>query len=286
MEDDFDLLDGDEGGVATEETPAEPNPAVPSVGEIEAKALLNPNEWASTLEDTLKNEPSLHKFKDVNSLAKSYMELEKSRGKSPFPGPKSTEEERIAFYRKAGVPDPKEYSLDHKTFGLDDKVAEELKDLASKNGIAPHALAETLKFIQGKHSKTMEDGQAQLKAQWNDQVAAIKTEYGTAFDKYKNLAKEVAKEVYSPEQLKHIQESGLAKEPMFVKLLMDRAKYKYGEEMIDDDHTSKGVVATPAAIETRIGEIMSDKDYFDPQASRHNSLVQELEKLYLAKNKI
>lgn len=278
MEEDFNLLDGTEESKVTEEAP--------SVGDQELEALENTNEWAKGLDDTLRKDPTLHKFKDIGSLAKSYVELERTKGKSPFPTAKSTPEEIEAFYRKSGIPEAKDYKLDEKSFGLSEEVANELKELASKNGIPPQGLAEALKFFQGKHSKQMSDEEAKYKAQVASQVEALKKEYGSAFDKYKGLAKEVALEIFSKDELKALQASGLQKEPLFVKLLMDRAKTKYGEEMIEDDHTTKGLVATPQAIETRINEIMTDPAYFDNQAPKHNMLVKELEKLYLAKNKV
>lgn len=287
MEEEFGLnLETEEvkTGVIYEES--EKTEETASVGDIEAQAIKNPHEWAASLDDSLKNETSLHKFKDVNSLAKSYIELEKTRGKSPFPDAKSTEEERIAFYRKAGIPEPEKYTLDAAKFGLDDAVAGELKELASKNGIPPHALAATLSFIQEKHAIASQGSLEERKALVQEQISSLKKAYGTAYDKYLGLASEVAKSVYSQDELKYLKSSGMTSDPMFVKLLMDRAKTMFGEEMIEDDHTSKGIVATPHAIETRIGEIMSDPDYFNTQSARHNSLVQELEKLYIAKNKI
>lgn len=257
-----------------------------SVGDQEEALMTNSHEWASSLDDSLKKVTSLGKFKDVNSLAKAYVELEKNYGKSPFPGPKSTEEERIAFYRKAGVPDPEKYDLDAKKFGLSDDIAKEIKERASKNGIHPSALQDVLSYLQEKSNLQNEGLAEQNKAVFNEQIESIKKEYGSAFKKYLGLGANVAKEVFSPEEQKYLKETGRFNDPMFVKLLMDRAKGKYGEEMIDDDHTANNVVATPEAINKRIEEILADKDYFDGTSARNKSLVQEMEKLHLAKSKI
>lgn len=289
MEVEFDLM-GETGEAKDKEITSIPETGdkqeTQPVDVQENQSITNPHEWAKSLDDTLKTSMSLHKFKDVGGLAKAYIELEKSQGKSPFPGPKSTEEERIAFYRKAGIPDPEKYSFDHKKYGLPDDVAKEMKEIASKNGIHPSALDSVLKFVQEKSTATDQALDAQIKAQTNEQIASLKKEYGTAFGKYLGLATDVAKQVYTPEELAYIKQTGRNNDPIFVKLLMDRAKSMYGEEMVDDDHTAKGLVATPEAIEKRIAEIMEDKGYNDFSDPRHKSLVQEMEKLFLAKSKL
>lgn len=286
----LDLLNGidvnpsedQEGGVPPDPTPAPTG----SVGDQEEASMTNPHEWSKSLGDDLRKEVSLHKFKDVSSLAKSYIELEKARGRGPFPGPKATEEEIQAFYRKAGIPEAKDYTLDAKEFGLEDKIAEELKEIASKNGIPPHGMKATLQFLQEKHGLMAEDAMALQKEYVANGVAALQKEYGSAFDKYKKLATEAVKEIYSPEEIGMLKERGLASDPLFVKVLMDRARSMYGEEIIEDKHTKSGFVATPAAIEARITEIFSDPDYMDSTRPRHESLVKEVEKLFAAKNSI
>lgn len=258
----------------------------PPVDVQETESITNPHEWAKSLDDGIKSSASLHKFKDVGSLAKAYIELEKTYGKSPFPTAKSTEEERIAFFRKAGIPEPEKYDLDLNKYGLPEDIGKQMKEIASKNGIHPSALDSVLKFVQEKSSENNLAMSEQQKALQDAQVASLQKEYGTAFNKYLNLATDVAKQVFTSDELKYIKETGKNNDPIFVKLLMDRAKSMFGEEIIDDEHTAKGFVATPEAIEKRISEILLDKDYNDYSSPRHGTLVQEMEKLFITKSKI
>lgn len=288
-EDSLDLLPEVPEETSTEDvvaTPTQTDDQTKTVDEIEEESQTNPHEWAKSLDDTLKKSMSLHKFKDVGSLAKAYVEIEKNMGKSPFPGPKSTEEERIAFYRKAGVPEPDKYDFDNKKYGLPDDISKEMKEIASKNGIAPSALSGILDFIKEKNEANTSALIDQSKAVIQKQLDSIKKEYGSAFDKYRKLGAEVAKQVFNEEEIAYIKQNKLLGNPIFAKLLMDRAKGMYGEEMIEDDHTKKNIIATPEAIEKRIQEILGDKDYHNQTSARHGSLVQEMEKLFVAKEKI
>lgn len=285
MDTEFNLMGGEGTGDSTAEI-TNTNTTEQSVEEIETQTITNPHEWAKGLEEGLTKASSLHKFKDIGSLAKAYIDLEKNMGKSPFPHAKSTEEERIAFYRKAGVPDVDKYDLDGAKFGMSEDISKELKALASKSGIHPSALANVLGFVQEKTNSNNSAITEQMNAEREMQIESIKKEYGSAFNKYLNLGVEVAKSVFSPEELGSIQKRGLNNDPIFVKLLMDRAKGMFGEEMISDDNTSRNIVATPDAIEKRIQEILTDRDYTDTTSARNGSLVKEMEKLFLAKSKM
>jgi len=255
-----------------------------SVADKEVNSLVNPHEWASELDESLKKSVSLHKFKDVKSLAKAYTELEKGQGRSPFPGPQSTEEERIAFFRKAGVPDVDKYELNSEKFGLGEDISNELKEIASKGGVTPAALDGVLSYITEKSAIHDQDAIEKNLATSKAQLEDLKSAYGNAFDKYLKLGGSVAKDIYTPDELKAIKESGMSKNPLFVKVLMDRARSKYGEELIEDDHTKQNFVATPEAIEKRIGEIRGDSDYQDSKSSRYGTLVKEMETLYKIKS--
>lgn len=65
--------------------------------------------WRDSLPDDLKADKSLESFKDIPSLAKSYVETKKLVGaKSAVPGPEAKPEEIAAFHKAIGVPDTPE----------------------------------------------------------------------------------------------------------------------------------------------------------------------------------
>src|SRR6185437_3686507 len=89
--------------------------------------------------DVAKQYPTLTKFKDLPSLAKSYAELEKSYGSSlRMPAPDAPQEERDAFYSKLGRPEsPDKYEI---KFGegvaVDDKLLGSFREAAHKLGLS------------------------------------------------------------------------------------------------------------------------------------------------------
>lgn len=286
----MDLLEGLEStGDETQETTVTLDSATTttegdSVGEKETASQTNNASWLSGLDDTLKKDPTLSRFKDLPSLAKSYVELRKSLGKSEIPNEKATPEELQAFYRKAGIPDKDNYKIDAKKYGLDDEFAGKIKEIASSSGVTEHGLTKVFDLIQAKEAEQREALQLEAKANFTEQVSALKKEYGPAFNKYLNLGNEVAKEIYSESEMAALKEQGIANNPLFAKAMMSMAKSKFGEEIVDDDHTKQGFVATPDQVNAKIGEILNDKDFHNPKSPRHKSLVQEFEKLQILKS--
>jgi hypothetical protein len=273
----MDLLEGitqDAPAISTEPT---------SVGDKEKASITNNETWLSGLDESLKQDPTISRFKDPGSLAKSYVELRKSLGKSEIPNEKSTPEEVQAFYRKAGIPDKDKYNVDAKKYGLADDVAAQIKEIASTSGVTEHGLSKIFDLIQEKDIEAKTQMQEEMRGRFTEEVNALKKEYGPAFNKYLNLGNEVAKEIYTPEEMASLKEQGVSNNPLFAKLLMSMAKSKFGEDIVDDEHTKQGFVATPDQVQAKINEILNDKDFSDTKSPRHKTLTQEFERLHILK---
>lgn len=132
--------------------------------------------WINTVAQQAGVEPeslkTLSKFKDVASLAKSYAELDKMRGKKgvQVPTEASSLEEREAFYQALGRPDtPDGYTYEGEKTELYTSMAE----IAHKNGIPDTAWKELVtafdgsmeSMVQGK-VKTTEEATVELKREW------------------------------------------------------------------------------------------------------------------------
>ena len=278
----MDLL-STEGAAAPSEPQGTPNAGTggtPDIGAQEASSATQVADFLSGLPDDMKTHKSLHKFKDAQGMAKSYIELEKSLGKSPFPGEGATEEEIQAFYRKAGIPEADKYSLNVEQFGFDEALGNSLKAIAASKGIPESGLADVLATLADSSNTMEEAAVSEQKAAHMMQVKELQKEYGAAYEKYQRLGGEVAKEIFSTEELNAIQASGLNQNPMFAKVLMNMARSKFGEELISDDHTKGGFTVTPAQAEQEIKEIQANPDYRNP-GPKQQLLAEKLDKLYI-----
>ena len=126
--------------------------------------------WRDTLPDSLKNTPSLAKFKDVESLAKSYLEGEKAfSGRVAIPKEDAPEADWDAFYRKIGRPEDKRYRPDGMT------VSEEEEPLLARYEEILHASG--LTRTQGqKMLAHMADLSASMEAEAKEQGERVRAE--------------------------------------------------------------------------------------------------------------
>ena len=178
--------------------------------------------WGAQLSKELKeNEEAvkvLSKFEDISGLAHSYIELEKKQGSMhTIPGEKATQEELDAFYKRLGKPEAADkYSFDQKyeaekrfaeaafKANLSDKQAKELYDFFLNIGQSQQA---QYKEIIVK------------KAQETD--ALLQKEYGNLFEQKIGNYTKALKLLGGGEVMKQLEETGLAYDPGFVKLMIN-----------------------------------------------------------------
>jgi len=125
---------------------------------------IAPAEWLKTNGIDEADHAGLSKFADVKSLAKSYRELEKSRGNATaVPGADAKPEEWDAFYAKAGRPEaPDKYELKKPEFkGLDyslpEPVEKGFRDVAHKAGLNPRQAQALMDWWGTEQTKYMQD---------------------------------------------------------------------------------------------------------------------------------
>lgn len=178
--------------------------------------------WGAQLSKELKENTEavrvLSKFEDISGLANSYIELEKKQGSMyTIPGEKATQEELDAFYKRLGKPEAADkYSFDQKyeaekrfaeaafKANLSDKQAKELYDFFLNIGQSQQA---QYKEIIVK------------KAQETD--ALLQKEYGKDFDNKMASYTKGLKLLGGGEVMKQLEETGLAYDPGFVKLMIN-----------------------------------------------------------------
>ena len=143
--------------------------------------------WRDTLPDDLKADPSLKDFKDVASLAKSYVSTKAMVGAKPqgvtIPGEKATPEEQAAFAKALGVPEaPTGYQIKRPDVALDlgwDQGAEtEFLGIAHKSGLTPKQ-AQSMVDWYGKWERAKLE---RARAEANETSVRLRTEWGPDYD--------------------------------------------------------------------------------------------------------
>jgi len=93
--------------------------------------------WRDTLPDGLKNTPSLAKFRDLESLAKSYLEGEKAfSSRIAIPKEDAPNADWEAFYRKVGRPEDRKYVPDEERVADEEGLLAAYEEMLYDSGLS------------------------------------------------------------------------------------------------------------------------------------------------------
>ena len=216
--------------------------------------------WYDSLPDDLKADPSIIKFKDTSSLAKSYLHLQKNLGgdRINLPGENATDEDWKQVYSKLGVPENiADYKVDAPE-GLDENVIGKLKEAAHKAGILPKQYQQLLNQFAEVNKQAVEEFTNNSQQTFQESQAALKREWGPGYDKNINLARAAVRDLGGEEAFKVLNDSGLANNPIILKMLA-KAGETLGEDAVKGS-SSNSLEVTGQQAQDELNQIMTNKD--------------------------
>lgn len=243
-------------------------------------------EWMASLPDDLKASKSLGKFKDVENLARGYINAEQLVGRDKIPMPK-TDAEFAEVYTKLGCPlDIAEYKVAYESDGISEDIkatlAEDLKaflPMAKANGLnnkqANGIFSEYVKLM----AASAKDAQEKKDAEFAAADKAIKAEFGETTEVKLELANRMITALGGEKVVNAIANSGLGRNPEFVKMMV-----KLGEahaEQLGIDKTGNNSLMTPADLRAQIATLQAHPAYMDASHPEHKSVVDRVQQLFL-----
>ena len=249
-----------------------------------------PVDWKASLPEDVRADPSLTDIKDVDNLAKSYINGQKLIGKNriALPDDKATDEEWSSFYSSVGRPEKSAaYQFGERPAlpeGLeyDEAFESNFRDLSYKAGLSS---AQAKAIYDGYHdyiSKKSElEGKNQT-TQTDEWVTSLKKEFGKAYDERIDLATR-AVHAYGDDGLKKwLDDTGMGNNPMFVKLFA-----KVGEGVAEgksDTASARAFTMTPDQAKQEIARYNRDSTFMEAYSSGdhtgHQAALDKMNSLY------
>lgn len=260
--------------------PATPAATPPAGG----SAPPTSSSWITSLPKELQDNPSITKFTSVEALAGSYINAQKLIGadKIAVPTKHTTPEEFRQVLHKLGLPEkPEDYSngVKFKDVIKDDNFKKAFTAEAYKHGILPAQAQAMADFYATQSEEAVTKLNASAKQSYDDNVKALKTEWGSAFDLNINRGMKVLSDFGGKEFVEHFDKSGYGADKEMVKFVA-----KIGEEMfkehkfVDGQGTSTGM--TPQEIDQKIAAVYANPAYSDKLHPSHKTLVAEAKNLF------
>tara|TARA_A100001011_G_C14307311_1_gene843753 strand:+ start:1409 stop:2254 length:846 start_codon:yes stop_codon:yes gene_type:complete len=270
------MVEESTGSVETTEAPVE-TPAVDTGSSAD---------WRSGIDQEIAGDPSLADIKDLNGLAKSYINAQKMVGadKVVLPGPDASPDEMSEFYTRLGRPESYEFDKVELPEGFEhsEPMDQAMKTLMHETGLT-NAQANKLYsgYLQylGNEYKEAVSGNEQVRSEWQVQ---LKKDLGKAFDESVDLSQRAAKELGGDELLKWFDETGQGDNPMFVKLFA-----KVGKMMSEagaEPGEVKSFEMTPESAQQEIARLQRDPNfmnqYTDKEQQGHAEAIKKMEYLF------
>lgn len=208
-------------------------------------------------DEEIKGSKSLSNFKDINGLAKSYINLEKKLG-----APKESESYEVEDYT---------YELPE-NYQANDDLLNLVKDKSVELGIKPEAFKQLVETFTGKENELIQGIQADNEVKINELQNSLKEEWGNSYDANLKISEDTFKRFATEEDQEQFA-SLLPEGQLVVAKIMHNVSQQIGEGTQGKVGNSQGGLTKENAL-AKISEIRNDTT-IDP-----NVRDRELAKLY------
>ncbi|MDN3029874.1 MAG: hypothetical protein QMO91_06810 [Candidatus Tisiphia sp.] len=139
------------------------------------------NDWLANMPEEIRKAESLGKFKDVSSLAQSYLEAEKSLNQRvAVPKYDSSDEEWHKFYCRLGLPEDKRYN--DKRSKEDEEYLTRYEDMFYQSGLSKRQGERLLNSLYGFSQDLQKQQQNAIEQTRHSHIDWLKNNYGEGFD--------------------------------------------------------------------------------------------------------
>jgi hypothetical protein len=237
--------------------------------------------WHAGLSDEFRDNKSLEKFKDLNGLVKSYLNLEKSfNNKIEIPGIDASIEDRGKFYDRLGRPTDKKYWKENRDTGHEEIVSG-YEELFYNQGLSEEQGREIIARMYKLEKENTDNFNLAMEAEYKKNVKLLEEKYGDKFnvniaqarlaiDKYgnKNLGEIIEKANYHPEIIDFLVKVGESLSP---------------KSLITSGINDNNILSSDQALK-EIKKLESDVtfmlQYKDRKQAGHSEAVKRMNELY------
>jgi hypothetical protein len=224
------------------------------------------NEFLNMIPEELRDHPSISPIKDVENLARSYVNAQRLIGTDKIPMPSNpTEEDLDRIYERLGRPStPEDYGISPDGSVVTEEVAKEYSDIAHKLRLTPDQAQGILEYYRGTVEQSGAATLEMAEIAREETVSSLKQEWGRAFEQKVDAAARVAQEFGNAEMFDITLQDGskLGDNPEFIKAFAKIAEFRQSvtsEDTVAD--MSQSNVMTPADAKAEIDAIMNDKGH-------------------------
>ena len=224
------------------------------------------NEFLNMIPEELREHPSISPIKDVENLARSYVNAQRLIGADKIAVPVNpTDEDLDRIYDRLGRPEsPSEYGIEVDGNVVTEELATNYADIAHKLRLTPDQAKGVLDYYKSSVEQSGAQSLELAEAAKEQTVESLRGEWGRAFDQKVESAAKVAQEFADPEMFNITLADGskLGDNAEFIKAFAKIADFR--QSVTSEDtvaEMSQSNVMTPATAQAEIDAIMGDRSH-------------------------
>ena len=244
------------------------------------------NEFLEMIPVDLREHPSLSPIKDVENLARSYVNAQRLIGSDKIPMPVNpTDEDLDRIYGKLGRPESAEgYGIKADGNIITEETANGFADIAHSLRLNPQQAEGIMNYYRSSVEQAMAAETGVMEEARENTEATLRQEWGRAYDQKVEAAAKTAQEFADPEVFNLTLSDGskLGDNMQFIKAFAKIAEFR--QTVTSEDtvaEMSQSNVMTPANARAEIDAIMGDKThaYWDKKNPGHANAVTNMQHL-------
>lgn len=224
------------------------------------------NEFLNMIPEELREHPSISPIKDVENLARSYVNAQRLIGADKIAVPVNpTDEDLDRIYDRLGRPEsPSDYGIEVDGNVVTEELATNYADIAHKLRLTPDQAKGVLDYYKSSVEQSGAQSLELAEAAKEQTVESLRGEWGRAFDQKVEAAAKVAQEFADPEMFNITLADGskLGDNAEFIKAFAKIADFR--QSVTSEDtvaEMSQSNVMTPATAQAEIDAIMNDRSH-------------------------
>lgn len=237
--------------------------------------------WLDSMPEDLRASQSLTKFKDVEALARGYVNAEQFVGRDKIPMPR-TDSEFADVFRRLGAPENVEgYTLNSKDFeqygqgALDDLAA--FKAMALEAGLTDTQATKLFNSYVANMSERLTTANVNFELEKQNARNVLTQKYGQAYEANMQKANRTLTYLASPELIENITNSGLGNNPEFIDMMVKISEHYVEEQGLDK---SMGNQMSVNQLNEELSKLTSHPAYFDGSHPEHKLVVQKAQAIF------
>ena len=244
-------------------------------------------DWRASLSEDIRENPSFSKFKDVNGLAASYVNLQSHLGRDKIAKP-VTDSDWNDVYEFLGRPESADAYEVPLPDGLPDEVAAQFteqklssfKQEAHRLGLNANQVKSLVEWQAGNVSEQHEAYKGTIDQSMEQGEIALKAEWGRAYDQNIGFARKAFEEYGGNALAAKMEASGLGNDPDVLKAFANIAKTTMADKDLAGPSGGTQMALTPEEARSEASTIMAHPAYTDRRHPEHTAVVKKVQGLF------